>query len=87
MLMGVPQTWSQMCMVSSMTVGRRSDDTPADQMKQAAKGADLLETWLILEYCDHGSFDHAIRAGKFVNDLVRTANCCTHVCIALLHKH
>ena len=87
MLMYVPQTWSHMCMVSSMTVGRRSDDSPADQMKQAAKGADLLETWLILEHCDQGSFDHAIRAGKFANDLVRTAICCTHVHKARLHEH
>ncbi len=58
-------------------MGHRSDDSPADKMQQAAKGADLLETWLILEYCDQGSFDHAIRAGKYVNDLVRTAKQCT----------
>ena len=36
----------------------------------ADPGPDLLETWLILEYCDQGSFDHAIRTGKFTNDLV-----------------
>ena len=41
-------------------------------MQQAAeKGADLLETWLILEFCDQGSFDHAIRAGRYIDNLVR----------------
>jgi hypothetical protein len=39
----------------------------------ADPGPDLLETWLILEYCDQGSFDHAIRTGKFTNDLVGEA--------------
>ena len=34
---------------------------------------EMLETWLILEYCDHGSFDTAIRSGRYVNDLVRAA--------------
>lgn len=43
-------------------------------MQQAAeKGADLLETWLILEFCDQGSFDHAIRAGRYTDNLVRPA--------------
>ena len=35
---------------------------------------ELLETWLILEYCDHGSFDNSIRAGNYMCDLVRTAS-------------
>ena len=44
----------------------------AAQIQEAADnaGPDLLETWLILEYCDQGSFDHAIRTGKFNKDLV-----------------
>ena len=44
----------------------------AAQIQEAAQdaGPDLLETWLILEYCDQGSFDHAIRTGKFTKDLV-----------------
>ena len=43
-------------------------------------GPDLLETWLILEYCDQGSFDHAIRSGKFTKDLVRASSksACMH---------
>ena len=46
----------------------------AGQMARAAaenRKAELLETWLILEYCDQGSFDQAIRSGKFVGNLVR----------------
>ena len=49
----------------------------AAQIKEAGAqaaadtGPDLLETWLILEYCDQGSFDHAIRSGKFTKDLVQ----------------
>ncbi len=51
---------------------RGSGGNFAAQMQQAAdKGAELLETWLILEFCDQGSFDHAIRAGRYANDLVR----------------
>lgn len=54
----------------------RSDGNVAEQMQKAAaeKGTDLLETWLILEYCDQGSFDHAIRSGQYTNDLVSACN-------------
>ena len=46
----------------------------------ADTGPDLLETWLILEYCDQGSFDHAIRSGKFTKDLVQPSKF-TSVCM------
>ena len=55
----------------------RVHGSAAAQMKEAGAqaaadtGPDLLETWLILEYCDQGSFDHAIRSGKFTKDLVQ----------------
>ncbi|BDA49710.1 probable mitogen-activated protein kinase kinase kinase 12 at C-terminar half [Coccomyxa sp. Obi] len=65
----------------------RSDDSPADQMQQAAKGADLLETWLILEYCDQGSFDHAIRAGKYVSDLPSGVLCLMDIAAGMEHLH
>ena len=47
----------------------------------ASPGPDLLETWLILEYCDQGSFDHAIRTGKFTNDLVGESGHALLVCL------
>ena len=51
---------------------RSMDGSAAAQIQEAADGdgPDLLETWLILEYCDQGSFDHAIRSGKFNKNLV-----------------
>ncbi len=51
----------------------RMHGSAAAQIQEAAEdaGPELLETWLILEYCDQGSFDHAIRSGKFNKDLVR----------------
>ena len=55
----------------------RVHGSAAAQIKEAGAqaaadtGPDLLETWLILEYCDQGSFDHAIRSGKFTKDLVQ----------------
>ena len=45
----------------------------ATQMARAAadnRKAELLETWLILEFCDQGSFDQAIRGGRFAGNLV-----------------
>ncbi|CAL8464410.1 g3945 [Coccomyxa elongata] len=65
----------------------RSDDSPADKMQQAAKGANLLETWLILEFCDQGSFDHAIRAGKYVNDLPSGVLCLMDIAAGMEHLH
>ena len=52
----------------------RGTDDAAAQMAAAAEhaGGELLETWLILEYCDQGSFDAAIRHGRFRGDLVRS---------------
>lgn len=51
----------------------RTHGSAAAHIQEAAAdaGPELLETWLILEYCDQGSFDHAIRTGKFNKDLVR----------------
>jgi len=55
----------------------RNEDNAGEQMQKAASSdADLLETWLILEFCDHGSFDQAIRSGKFRNDLVSMLSFC-----------
>jgi hypothetical protein len=42
------------------------------------KHVDLLETWLILEFCDHGSLDMAIRCGNFRHDMVSST--CTGLC-------
>ncbi len=40
--------------------------------KARQHGVELLETWLILEYCDCGSLEDATLEGKYVNDLVRS---------------
>ena len=60
----------------SMMAGHETD--PAAQMAAVAQGAgsELLETWLILEFCDQGSFDAAIRGGRFKGDLVRALLIC-----------
>ena len=56
----------------------RMHESAAAQIQEAAEdaGPELLETWLILEYCDQGSFDHAIRSGKFNKDLVGNPPAC-----------
>ena len=36
-----------------------------------SEGAELLETWIILEFCDQGNFSHAIRHGRFADNLPR----------------
>ena len=38
--------------------------------KARQHGIELLETWLILEYCDCGSLEEAMLEGKYSNDLV-----------------
>ncbi|BDA49709.1 probable LIM domain-containing serine/threonine-protein ki at C-terminar half [Coccomyxa sp. Obi] len=48
---------------------------------------ELLETWLILEYCDHGSFDNAIRAGKYMSDLTNGILCLMDVAAGMEHLH
>ncbi|KAK9904772.1 hypothetical protein WJX75_002233 [Coccomyxa subellipsoidea] len=61
---------------------------PAAQMQQAAeKGADLLETWLILEFCDQGSFDHAIRAGRYIDNLPNGVLCLMDIAAGMEHLH
>lgn len=66
---------------------RRSDGSAAAQMQEAAmasKGQELLETWLILEYCDQGSFDHAIRNGRFAGNLPSGVLCLMDIAVRLL---
>ena len=38
--------------------------------KARQNGIELLETWLILEYCDCGSLEEAMLEGKYSADLV-----------------
>lgn len=56
----------------------RMHGSAAAQIQEAAEdaGPELLETWLILEYCDQGSFDHAIRSSRFNKDLVQAPPAC-----------
>ncbi|CAL8464411.1 g3946 [Coccomyxa elongata] len=48
---------------------------------------ELLETWLILEYCDHGSFDNSIRAGNYMCDLTSGILCLMDIAAGMEHLH
>eukprot|EP00877_Chromochloris_zofingiensis_P004213 jgi/Chrzof1/13793/Cz08g12190.t1 len=41
------------------------DEEHSNSGSQAAR-AEILETWMILEYCERGSLDRAVSAGRFV---------------------
>ena len=54
--------------------------------KARQHGVELLETWLILEYCDCGSLEDATLEGKYVDDLVRSLTI-SHYSMQLLCWH
>ena len=66
----------------------RPQDSAAAQMRQAAReGADFLETWLILEYCDQGSLHDAVCSGRFRRDSGAGLLCLLDVAAGMQHLH
>lgn len=47
--------------------------------EEVRKPVELLETWLILEYCDHGSLEGSSRSGSYKSDLVSAICLCSLV--------
>ena len=77
-----------------MSYSPGAEEQHRGELKQARQhGVELLETWLILEYCDCGSLEDATLEGKYTDDLVgyhplpffsRQLACkSTHACIAM----
>ena len=55
-----------------MSYSPGAEEKHRGELKQARQyGVELLETWLILEYCDCGSLEDATLEGKYKDDLVR----------------
>ena len=56
----------------AMSYSPGAEEQHNGELKSARQhGIELLETWLILEYCDCGSLEDAVLEGKYKNDLVR----------------
>ena len=61
------------CLCSTaMSYSPGAEEQHNGELKKARQhGIELLETWLILEYCDCGSLEDSVLEGKYKNDLVR----------------
>ena len=54
-----------------MSYSPGAEEQHKGELKHARQhGVELLETWLILEYCDCGSLEDATLEGKYRDDLV-----------------
>ena len=59
-------------MCRSLSYSPGAEEQHIGELKKARQhGIELLETWLILEYCDCGSLEAAVLEGRYLNDLVR----------------
>ncbi len=68
--MAVPQ-WACWLCRNQLSYAPGADEQHKGELTKARQyGIELLETWLILEYCNCGSLEEAMLEGKYSNDLV-----------------
>ncbi len=70
-----------------MSYSPGAEEQHKGELKHARQhGVELLETWLILEYCDCGSLEDATLEGKYIDDLVRRPTI-PNSSLPLVHRH
>ncbi len=74
-MMGMPASDSSSDTTASAGAARGGGGNVAEDTAQAharvVEAEALLETWMLLEYCDQGNLENASRDGRFTGDFVR----------------
>eukprot|EP00884_Botryococcus_braunii_P009548 jgi/Botrbrau1/18595/Bobra.0367s0037.1 len=70
----------------------RAPGAAAHETSDSATSEDMLETWLVMEYCDRGSLLQVIRAGRFIKkdgsrDLLAMYRCLLDIATGMDYLH
>ena len=71
----------------------QADDSLHGTNDSDGEGIDLLETWMLMEFCERGSLERAIKQGKFRRaadgqpEMVRLMAFHSHSCIKRVVEH